>query len=267
MAFFEHGRNRYYYFDAGSGAPVLLLHGLGNSGRAWSEQVVALLHLGRRVIVPDLLGHGASSAALTPVSPAEQAQALVALLDHLGLESAQVVGLSLGGMVALELAIACPQAVEVLVVAATFASMASSARQRQLDEWIAQLDQPDGCLKRFEASWPALVGRTFAASGDGLRLYQAWHAQAAQQRPRCQIHWCEGMKTYDLGDQLQQIQAPTLVLATDGDLISPLDEARLIAASVPCAHLITFAGDSHVFNLPLAPAFNQALLDRLQALH
>lgn len=264
MAFFEHNRNRYYYFDAGAGTPTLLLHGLGNSGRAWTDQVGALLRLGHRVIVPDLLGHGASSNAPEHITPHLQAQELIALLDHLGLASTQLIGLSLGGMIALELACTYPDAVDKLVVAATFASMNSAARHHQLDEWVENLCQPDGCLKRFKTTWPQLVGSSFAASSQGQSLYQAWHAQAAMQRARCQIHWCEGMKTYDPSDRLSHIQAPTLVLAADGDRISPPGEAEAIARRIAHAQLITFPGDGHVFNVSHAPAFNRALSGFLQ---
>ncbi|HGM5581466.1 TPA: alpha/beta fold hydrolase [Pseudomonas putida] len=264
MAFFEHDRHRYYYFDAGSGTPTLLLHGLGNSGRAWTDQVGALLRLGHRVIVPDLLGHGASGDAPEPVTPRLQAEHLIALLDHLGLASSQVIGLSLGGMVALEMACIHPKAVEKLVVAATFCNMTSTARQQQLDEWSEQLAQTDGCLKHFKATWPALVGSSFAASSQGQSLYQAWHAQATMQRAHCQIRWCKGLKTYDLADRLAQIQAPTLVLGADGDRISPPGEAQAIAHSIPNAQLITLPGDGHVFNVSHAPAFNRALSGFLQ---
>ncbi|MDF0732065.1 alpha/beta hydrolase [Pseudomonas entomophila] len=264
MAFFEHGRNRYYYFDAGAGTPVVLLHGLGNSGRAWSDQVAALLRLEHRVIVPDLLGHGASSDAPASISARGQALGILALLDHLGLESAQLVGLSLGGMVALELACEVPAAVESLAVAGTFLTMKAPHRAQMLDEWIDALAQPDGCLKRFKATWPALVGESFAASPQGQRLYQAWHAQAATQGAQNQINWCQGMKHYDLSERLQRIDAPTLVLACEHDRMSPVAEADEIARRIARCRRVTLTGEGHVFNVPHALAFNYELAFFLQ---
>ncbi|MGE8399235.1 MAG: alpha/beta fold hydrolase, partial [Burkholderiales bacterium] len=174
MAFFIHGQHRHYYHDTGSGSPVLLLHGFANSGRAWMPQLSALLGLGHRVIVPDLLGHGASSDAPEGITAHAQALEILALLDHLGLDSVQLVGLSLGGMVALEMACHAPHAVEKLIVAGTFASMNTAHRKGLLSEWAAALGKQDGCLKHFKSSWPALVGADFAASPRGQRLYLAW---------------------------------------------------------------------------------------------
>jgi 3-oxoadipate enol-lactonase len=258
MAFFIHGQHRHYYHDTGSGSPVLLLHGFANSGRAWMPQLSALLGLGHRVIVPDLLGHGASSDAPEGITAHAQALEILALLDHLGLDSVQLVGLSLGGMVALEMACHAPHAVEKLIVAGTFASMNTAHRKGLLSEWAAALGKQDGCLKHFKSSWPALVGADFAASPRGQRLYQAWHAQAAQLRAHNQIRWCEGMKQYDLTGHLQRIQAATLVLAAEFDPISPSAEAEAICNNIGHARLATLAGEGHVFNIPLAQAFNQA---------
>lgn len=264
MAFFEHGRNRYYYYDAGSGRPVLLLHGLSNSGRAWQDQVTALLQLGHRVIVPDLLGHGVSSDAPAGITPHGQALELLALLEHLGLQSTHLIGLSLGGMIAMELAIQAPGVVEKLIVAGTFTTMKTADRTDMLSEWVETLGQDDGCVKRFETTWPSLVSEAFAASPQGQSTYQAWHAQASAQSASNQIHWCEGMKQYDLSEQLQRIQAPTLVLAGEHDLFSPLSEAEDIAQRIGHAHLATLSGDGHVFNVSNAPAFNRALSDFLR---
>ncbi|WP_280043942.1 alpha/beta fold hydrolase [Pseudomonas sp. Hg5Tf] len=264
MAFFVHGQHRHYYYDSGSGSPVLLLHGLGNSGRAWIPQVSALLALGHRVIVPDLLGHGASSDAPDGITPHLQALEMLALQEHLGLDSIQLIGLSLGGMVALEMACHTPEAVEKLIVAGTFASMSSSHRQRLLSEWATTLELHNGCLKHFKSSWPALVGADFSASPRGQRLYQAWHAQAALLKAHNQIRWCKGMKQYDLSAKLQQIQAPTLVLATERDAISPWSEAEDIYTNIECARLVTIAGEGHVFNVPHAHAFNEATSAFLQ---
>jgi 3-oxoadipate enol-lactonase len=259
MAFFTHGQHRHYYYDAGAGSPVLLLHGLGNSGRAWIPQVGALLGLGHRVIVSDLLGHGASSEAPEGITAHTQALEMLALLDHLGLDSTHLIGLSLGGMVALEMACHAPQAVQKLVVAGTFVNMNTAHRQGMLDDWAAGLQQTDGCLKRFKSTWPALVGADFAGSARGQRLYQAWHAQAAQLSAQDQIRWCNGMKHFDVSNQLPLIQAATLVLAAERDCISPRSEAEEISHRIAHARQVTLAGDGHVFNIPHAHAFNQAI--------
>jgi 3-oxoadipate enol-lactonase len=265
MTFFEHDGDRYYYFDAGAGTPILLLHGLSNTGRAWTPQVVELMRLGHRVIVPDLLGHGASGPVKRVLTAREQAKAMVALLQFLGLESAAFIGLSLGGMIALEIAADYPQAVDKLIVAATFRSMATLPRQKMLNTWIEAISQPEGCVKRFKSSWVDLVGQAFADSPAGLAWYQAWHAQAAMQAPRNHIHWCEGMKFYDITQRLDQITAPTLVLAGENDAMSPLGEAQEISDAIKSAELAVVPGSGHVFNLSCAAEFNRRITEFLRA--
>lgn len=264
MAFFDHSEDRYYYFDAGAGTPIVLLHGLGNTGRVWAPQVVDMLRLGHRVIIPDLLGHGASSNVGRVFTAHEQAQAIVALLEFLGLESAIFIGLSLGGMVALEVATHYPDAVDKLVVAGTFKTMATPHRQHMLDNWIEALTQPYGCLKRFKSSWTDLVGNTFAGTSAGLMCYQAWHAQAAAQDARNTINWCEGMKRYDAGPKLGLITIPTLVLAGEADPMSSVAEAHEIAYQITSAAVKVVAGEGHVFNVPCDGEFNRLVTDFLQ---
>lgn len=264
MAFFDHCGDRYYYFDAGAGAPVLLLHGLSNTGRAWTPQVAEMVRLGHRVIVPDLLGHGASGPLERPFTAYEQGQATLALLEFLGLESAAFIGLSLGGMVALEVATMSPKAVDKLLVAGTFRTMVTPNRQQMLNVWIEALRQSDGCLKRFKSSWTDLVGKAFADTPLGTAWYQAWHAQAAIQDPRNQINWCEGMKVYDVGQKLGLVTAPTLVLAGAEDPVSPISESQGIAAQIRSAVVDVVPGGGHVFNISSAHEFNRRTNDFLR---
>jgi 3-oxoadipate enol-lactonase len=96
------------YEDVGAGRPVVLLHGFTNFGLSWSPQLSPLVHSGYRVIVADLRGHGASSAAEKPSTVADLAADIGALLDRLDISDAGICGLSLGGMIALQLAIDRP---------------------------------------------------------------------------------------------------------------------------------------------------------------
>jgi 3-oxoadipate enol-lactonase len=259
MAFFNHCGDRYYYFDAGAGAPVVLLHGLGNTGRAWTPQVAEMVRLGHRVIALDLLGHGASGPVDRAFTAYDQGRVTLALLEFLGLESAAFVGLSLGGMVALEVAIMSPEAVDKLIVAGTFRTMATPNRQHMLNAWIETLRQPDGCLKRFRSSWIDLVGKVFADSPLGMAWYQAWHAQAATQDSRNAINWCEGMKRYDVSLKLGFITAPTLVLTGAEDPMSPASEAQGIADRIRSAAVDVVPGGGHVFNVSSAHEFNRRI--------
>ena len=93
---------RMAYSDVGSGAPVLFLHAFPLSGAMWQGQLEAL-RATYRLIVPDLRGFGATDAPPGPYSMDQQADDVVALLDHVGLEQVTVVGLSMGGYIAFAL--------------------------------------------------------------------------------------------------------------------------------------------------------------------
>ncbi|UFH51102.1 alpha/beta fold hydrolase [Pseudomonas sp. KNUC1026] len=269
MAWFTHQAASLYYLDINPRAArcVVLLHGLTNSGRAWAPQLPALTAAGYRVIVPDLLGHGASSPATQTFTPAEQASQLHALLHHIGVPQASVVGLSLGGMVALSWALIAPEQVQRLVVAGSFGHLQTPQLQTMLHAWKAEFCAEGGAVQRFEQSWPLLVGDAFAASEAGLSWYQAWHAQAAQAHGESLAYWCQGMHSYDLREALPALAMPTLVLSSSEDLISPPAEGSWIAERIQPARHTVLPGAGHVFNVPLAKAFNQAVLEFLSEGH
>src|SRR5690348_9416291 len=114
------------YFVAGEGAPLILVHGLGGAASNWTE-LAPLLARGRRLLVPDLPGHGGSSA-LPGVSGLEPfADRVAAVAEREGMLPAPVVGHSLGGMVVLRLALRRPDAVQALVLAAAAGLSTGSA--------------------------------------------------------------------------------------------------------------------------------------------
>src|SRR5262245_3539691 len=107
---------RMRYFVAGEGAPLVLVHGLGGAASNWTE-LVPLLLPGRRLLVPDLPGHGGSTA-LSGVSGLEPfADRVAAVAEREGMLPAPIVGHSLGGMVVLRLALRRPEAAQALVLA------------------------------------------------------------------------------------------------------------------------------------------------------
>jgi len=104
--------HKMYCFDAGEGRPIVLIHGFSNTGRSWSEQVSSLVERGYRVLVPDLCGHGASRNRTPPLTISESASLISSLIGLRGLENAVVVGVSLGGMIAMQLALDWPRLVQ-----------------------------------------------------------------------------------------------------------------------------------------------------------
>ena len=133
--FHEHRGARIRVFEGGQGPPLLLIHGFG--GAAWNFEPMAALLSGRRLIVPDLPGHGASSPLPATPTLAGFADLLASLLD----EPVDVLGHSLGGVVALRLAERHPQLVRSLVLAAA-AGISSSTRLAEVTIALVGIVQP-----------------------------------------------------------------------------------------------------------------------------
>jgi 3-oxoadipate enol-lactonase len=172
MSYYENGGRRNYFVEFGSGRPVVLLHGITNSGRAWSSQVAPLARAGLRVIVPDHAGHGASAALEQPFGIKDIADDIAALLTSIGIRKADIVGVCLGGLAALEIALTRPELVGKLVVANSLGTMATRDFQTMLEGWAKVLRGPDGPVTILQQSWPLMVNEAFQASGEGLRTYQ-----------------------------------------------------------------------------------------------
>jgi pimeloyl-ACP methyl ester carboxylesterase len=99
MPFFQSRGMKLHYETAGSGRPILMIHGFTNHGMVWTQQITDLIHAGYRVILPDLAGHGLSQVAEKTTTVDDLTLDMVNLLDHLGVGQTSVCGLSLGGMV------------------------------------------------------------------------------------------------------------------------------------------------------------------------
>ncbi|WP_206240546.1 alpha/beta fold hydrolase [Novosphingobium terrae] len=264
MSFYTVGTRTNYYFSHGEGRPVLLLHGISNSGRAWAPQVPALVEAGYRVIVPDHAGHGASGALDGPFGVSDMANDTLALLDHLQIETADMVGLSLGGMVALELALRSPERFGRLVVANSFAATTAPQFKAMAQSWAAIFEQPHGPVLRLEQNWPSLVSPAFQATAEGLRTYQVWHGIAASADGPSLAHVARGITDFDCRERLADLAHPTLFLAGSEDRMATPTSIKTMADLAPLGQYREVEGASHIANVDSAQAFTGHMLEFLK---
>ncbi len=223
MPFLQTADVRLHYRDHGEGEPLILLHGLGSSGADWAFQAESLGSR-FRLIVPDLRGSGLSDSPPGPYSIAQFANDVWDLLDELGIERTHLMGFSLGGAVAMEMALQRPHAVARLMTINTLPSY-------RLDSW----------RKRMElVSQVALVrglGMRRLALLAAKRLFREPHQEpmrrrvvevvgSAPRRPyldtvRALAQWCSL-------DRLPALQSEMLMLAGEHDY-TPLAEKRSYA--------------------------------------
>ncbi|MGE8205387.1 alpha/beta fold hydrolase [Heyndrickxia sp. NPDC080065] len=260
MAYYNNGNRRNYFIEFGSGRPVVLLHGISNSGRAWVPQIAPLVEAGYRVIVPDHAGHGASARLNRPFSVSDIAADVFELLDNLSIEEADIIGLSLGGMVALEIALTQPHRVGKLIVANSFDTTATEEFRTMAEGWARTFRSEDGPVKRFEGIWPMNVNETFRVSTEGVKTYQVWHGLAATADGQSLAYVAEGIVGFDATTSLATLSMPVLFIAGEQDRMSLPDVSQRMADRVPNAHYVEIQGAAHISNVDSASAFNEAVI-------
>jgi len=221
----------------GAGAPLLLIHGLGYARWGW-EPVVEPLSRSFDVLLFDNRGIGESDAPPGPYTAAQMATDAVQVLDEAGVGRAHVLGTSLGGMVAQELARARPERVDKLVLACT---TAGGAQAYPMPERTVRLMTNGATLREFveNALEPdpraELVERILEHRLATAQAPEAWAAQAA------------AGATFDAHDRAGAIAAPALVLHGDGDVVVDPRNGELLAGLLPHASLEVFPGGGHLF--------------------
>jgi len=228
---------RIAYEVEGSGPPLLLIQGLGYARWGW-EPVVPLLARSFEVILFDNRGIGDSDCPPGPYTTAAMADDALQVLDETGVERAHVLGTSLGGMIAQELALAAPNRVDRLVLACT---TPGGARAHPMPSATVDLMLRRATLREYTenalepAVRPDLVDRIVAHREAEAQGYEAWAAQAA------------AGAGFDAYDRLGAVSAPTLVLHGDGDTVVDPRNADLLAELLPNARLSTYEGLGHLF--------------------
>jgi 3-oxoadipate enol-lactonase len=242
--------------ETGSGPVALFLHGLGGSRTAWEPQLAGLGDL-RRCVAWDMPGYGASTGL--PDSFASLAAAAAALVERLAGEQGRpvdVVGLSMGGMVAQHLAIEHPEAVRSLVLLDS--SPAFGLDGTTEDEWLALRLKP-----LAEGVTPAQLAPAVMAAIMGPHATPEQQAEAAAAMARVPAEAlraaCLTLVTHDTRDRLADIRCPVLVAVGDLDTETPPAYSDLLAASIPGARTAGIRGAGHLSNLERPDAVNAVI--------
>ncbi|MBI4260091.1 MAG: alpha/beta fold hydrolase [Actinobacteria bacterium] len=226
--------------------PMVLLEGMGGDLPGWRRnlpRLAAELH----VAAFDHRGNGRSDAPDEPQSMGTFVADTIAVMDHLGLPTAHLYGMSFGGMVALELCLAHPQRVRTLILGATHFGGPRVVRTRE----SVPKDRPFLALysERFAARHPDRVREDLLA---GARRRQKDHARRRQ--------W-EAATGYDVYDRLPEVAVPTLVLHGTKDRMTSVENARILAERIPRAELVTLEGAGHVYHSEQPDRADAAVLD------
>jgi pimeloyl-ACP methyl ester carboxylesterase len=250
------------YDVRGRGSPLVLIEGVGIGRWGW-EPVADRLARRFQVITIDNRGIGASDTPVGHSSIRTMAEDVVAVLDHAGIQHASVLGTSLGGMIAQELAIAHPERVDRLVLVATipggarshpmplgttylFASAPFLTSQARLEQFVQRTLGPTTLRRR-----PEVAERLAAAKLAHPQSEWAWRAQTAA-----------GMLFNPAGRQ-RRITQPTLVVQGTADQVVDPDNAGVLADLLPNARLDRFEGAGHLLYWEQPKRFARVVTDFL----
>ena len=256
------GTRIHYEVTGKSGAtPVLMIQGLGASKNAWNLQRIAMATRFRSISF-DNRGAGRSDKPTEPFTLEQMADDALAVLDAAGVETAHVVGASMGGVISQIVAVKYPHRVRSLTLVCT-ACRNHPWRQELLQSW-AKTAADKGMIEvgKEAAQW-VMSPRSFR------RLVPAftWMGPLAALRPRhsfvSQIDAILNTRE-DLVDQLSTITAPTMVIVGNQDILTPRGDSEEIAERIPNAELVVISGAAHGLMMEHSSTFNRILIEFLQ---
>ena len=244
-----------------SAAPtVLMIQGLGADKHGWDMQRYRL-SLQYRVVALDNRGAGRSDKPFGHYTLDQMADDAIAVLDHVGVERAHVVGASMGGAISQIIGLRYPERVDSLTLACT-ACRNHPWRRELLAGWAtAATEKGVGAMAAEAARWvigPRSFRRLLPAFGwlGPLAMGRTAHAFVSQVRAILEVD-------ESVADRLGEITAPTLVLVGNQDILTPRGDSEEIADRLPNAELVVISGAAHGFMVEHASTFNSVLLEFL----
>ncbi|WP_215398791.1 alpha/beta fold hydrolase [Rheinheimera oceanensis] len=257
MPVLQYQNRSVHYLQQGQGEAVLLLHGLGSCAEHWSAQM-AELSQHYNVIAADFRGHGHSSPSRQPFTMQQLAADMLALLQHLNIARCQVIGFSLGGMVAFELALLAPQCIQSLVIINSGPQLAVQGWRLTLLLWFRLAVIRFLGMRRLGQ----IIGAKLFPQAEQQHLVAQFARQMALTDKRSYRHTLGAISRFSVQSQLDRLVLPVLVIAADQDY-SPVASKAAFVSLLPDAELIVIPNSRHATPLDQPDALNTQLLSFL----
>jgi pimeloyl-ACP methyl ester carboxylesterase len=245
------------YDDLGTGSALVLVHGHPFNRSMWRPQVERFSRSGWRVIAPDLRGYGESTVVPGMTTLDVFARDLANLLDHLAVGPAVLVGLSMGGQIAMDFYRQFPDRVRAIVLADTFATGETEAGRARRNE-IADRLMREGMAAYAEEELPKMVDPANIAARPavaehvlGMMRTTPAEGAAAALRGRAERP--------DYVEVLAKLSVPALVVVGEEDTYTPVPVARSMHEVLPDSTLVIIEGAAHLPNLERPAEFDAAL--------
>jgi 3-oxoadipate enol-lactonase len=247
MALAKAGEIELSFDRAGNGPPLLLIMGMSGTKHHWGEPLLEELRRDFDTIVYDHRDTGESTRTGEPFTIAQLAEDATALLAALEIESAYVMGISMGGMVAQELALLHPERLRALVLGCTYSggegsSLTSEDILRRLMEGMSSGDRE----RAIRTAWEVNVSPRFAAEEDAYATFLENSLRYGVPVPVI-MEQMRAITAHDTSGRLADLQAPTLVAHGTLDEMLPVHNGHMIAERIPDSRLEIFEDVGHLF--------------------
>jgi 3-oxoadipate enol-lactonase len=221
------------------GRPLVFVNSLGLDLRMWDD-VASILRSNYRVVRYDMRGHGLSDCPPAPYSLDQFVSDLHSLFEYLSLPSAALIGISIGGMVAMEFAAAHPDLVSYLVLIDTAARIGSA------DSWEARIEEVES--KELEGMTSVILPIWFSSSFTEQQpaIHRGYRNSLVSTPLEGYAGACAALRDADLTERVTAIEAETLVITGDQDTSTPPDQGRALAEAIPGARFELLEGAGHL---------------------
>lgn len=249
-----------YYEESGEGVPILLIHGHPFDCTMWHPQLEAGL-AGFRLIAPDLRNFGKTTSPNPAADFATYGRDVIALADGLGLAKFYVAGLSMGGQIALEVAVAAPDRLIGLILCDTFAELDTREKKSGRLALADRLDAEGMAMYAEEVLPKMLCAGTIERNPKLAAELVAMMKRAPAAGASAALRARAGRRDYL--PLLPTLKVPTLIVVGIHDQFTPVSDAELMHQSIPESTLLVFADAGHITNMEQPPMFNRALAEFL----
>lgn len=234
------------YERSGSGPPLLAIMGMSGTSLHWGDRFAAALREHFELIVYDHRGVGRSSRLTGEVSIRQMARDATGLMRALQLEGAHVLGISMGGMIAQELALSQPALVRTLTLGCTYCGGPGSTLAGEGGESLVEAINSGDAERALRAAFEVNLSPDAAQDPELWRMFQEISAQrrVAQSVIMAQLKACAA---HDTNARLPALSPPALVIHGTADRLIPVENGRLIAARIPRSRLVVMEDVGHLF--------------------
>ena len=259
MPFATNEGARIYWEEVGSGPPLLLIMGLGYTHEMW-HRTTPLVSKHFRTILFDNRGVGRSDLPAGPYSIATMAADAAAVLDAAGAESADVYGISMGGMIAQEFAIQYPGRVRKLILGCTACGGPKVVRAEPEVNQVLMMRGAMTIEEGIQVGVPYIydAGTPRARIDEDLAIRRVTYP-----KPEAYAYQLQGILAWESYSRLAQIKAPTLVIHGETDRLVPAGNGKLIAESIAGSKLVMIPHASHIYMTDQPQASEKAVMDFL----